>query len=319
MRHDNKCLGWSMNPANAARRLLAASLCLGLTVAAHAFGPTGHRAIGAVADQLLSDEARRQVRALLAEDLDKFEQPSGRRTLESVAVWADEIRSTPANRPTWHYDNVPVCSPALPPDEACKGSACASQKIQEFTATIADTSRPLRTRNEALKWLVHLVGDVHQPLHAATNFYAEDVLDAAGNDSDRGGNGVIVVLEGAKTKGSRKLHGVWDTDLVNLAFARAASSSKALPPEAITQLTQQARRVAAAKLDSPVQDWVAESNELARKTVYQFEGFQCFEPVEDTVILDQAYITKAKKLLPRQMALAGARLAHLLNTALGSH
>src|SRR5579863_5171465 len=171
---------------------------------AFAWGPQGHRTVGAIADRLVTPAARAQVTQLLAADLDRFGNPSGRTTLESVAVWADEIRGTAADRPRWHYDDVPLCASA-PRESYCAGGQCNSAQLERLTAVLADSHADLRTRNEALKWIVHLVGDMHQPLHAADN-------------DDRGGNGVQVALAGVKTRGRESLHRAWDNDFVRLAL-----------------------------------------------------------------------------------------------------
>src|ERR1700719_4873266 len=76
---------------------------------AWAWGGQGHRTIGAIADRLLSSPARAAVAQLLSGDLDKFGRLSGRRTLEAVSEWADEITGTAAARPRRHYDDVPIC------------------------------------------------------------------------------------------------------------------------------------------------------------------------------------------------------------------
>ena len=92
-------------------RLAGARLAL-LLILAHAplalaWGPQGHRTVGAIADRLLTAQTRAAVSRLLADDRDKFGNPSGRTTLEEVSVWSDEIYGTPAARPRWHYDNAP--------------------------------------------------------------------------------------------------------------------------------------------------------------------------------------------------------------------
>ena len=171
---------------------------------AWAWGGQGHRTIGAIADRLLSSPARAAVAQLLSGDLDKFGKPSGRRTLEAVSDWPDEITGTPAAHPRWHYDDAPVCGSA-PKAHYCPDRQCDSEQLKRLIAVVADTRAASRDRNEALKWVVHLVGDIHQPLHAADN-------------GDRGGNRVPVALEAVRTRGRENLHRAWDNDLVRLAL-----------------------------------------------------------------------------------------------------
>ena len=171
----------------------AACLVFGALVAsplANAFGPVGHRAVGGVADRLLNDKAKAQVAILLANDLNKDGDASGRKTLEEVATWANEIRSTSANRPNRHFDDIPSCG-AVPatPDWCPADGECATHQIDQLKGVLGDPSRSDLERNEARKWIVHLVGDLHQPLHAATNAYKGGVKDRKGNPTDRGGNG----------------------------------------------------------------------------------------------------------------------------------
>jgi hypothetical protein len=104
-----------------------------------------------------------------------------------VSVWADEIRGTATDEPRWHYDDAPVCDNASR-DQYCPGGQCNSAQLERLTRVLAEPQAPLRARNEALKWVVHLVGDIHQPLHAADN-------------GDRGGNDVRVALAGVHTRG----------------------------------------------------------------------------------------------------------------------
>lgn len=286
---------------------------------AHAWGPVGHRAVGGVADRLLNDAAKAQVAALLANDLDKSGQPSGRTTLEAVSTWADEIRSTSENKPLRHYDDIPACGavPSTPTWCDAAHGECASQQIEQQKAVLADPSQSALARNEALKWLVHLVGDIHQPLHAATNVYVDGTTDDQGNATDRGGNDVPVALSGAKTRGARELHGVWDNDLVNLAFGRPVSNRTGLSASVLTRLASAAAKLPPTSLNGSALDWAKQSNQLARKVAYKFDEFACYEPVNDTVTLSAAYIGKAKQLIPNQIELAGARLANLLNSVLG--
>jgi len=182
-----------------AKAVFAAALVL-TAPEALAWGPQGHRTIGAIADRLLTPAARTAVQHILQNDLDKFDNPSGRTTLEEVSEWADEVRGTPAARPAWHYDDVPICGTR---DKAsyCPGGQCNTEQLKRLTGVVADARAPARERDEALKWVVHLVGDIHQPLHAADN-------------GDHGGNLVPVALEGVHTRGRENLHRAWDNDLV---------------------------------------------------------------------------------------------------------
>jgi hypothetical protein len=267
---------------------------------AFSWGPQGHRTTGAVADLLLDEKARAAVIELLRDDLDAHGNASHRTTLASVSVWADEIRSTPADRPSWHYDNIPACG--VPGRQTyCRNDACNTGQLQQFSKVLADTNATLRERNEALKWVVHLAGDIHQPLHAEDN-------------ADRGGNSVNVALAGIKTRGRRSLHGVWDTEFVRLALALDTATQ--VPPE-IDALSRQASSLAKREGQKDPEAWALESNRLARTVAYDYPEFACGVVPNKIVVLSEDYQDHASAIVRERLLLGGARLAHLLNTALG--
>ena len=276
-------------------------LVLALPSLASAWGPQGHRTIGAIADELLTPHTRAAVAALLADDRDKFDAPSGRTTLEAVAVWADEIRGTSASHERWHYDDVPACGA---PDKAryCPDGQCNSEQIKRLARVLGDPRAGARERNEALKWLVHLVGDLHQPLHAADNH-------------DRGGGEVAVALEGVHTRGRDNLHRAWDTDLVHQVLG---GKSRQAPPRDLPGLAQQARQLLALAGEGTPDSWATESNNLARNVAYRYPGFACWRIPAGIVVLDRDYQAQAELVVHERLLLGGARLAGLLNRTLGT-
>ena len=276
--------------------LLAAA---GAAPLACAWAPQGHRTVAAIADRLLTPAAGVVVARLLADDRDKFGNPSGRTSLEAVANWADELHGTAAARPRWHYDDVPVCGSA-PKARYCEGGQCNTEQLKRLIVVLADAGAPLPQRNEALKWVVHLVGDIHQPLHAADN-------------DDRGGNLVPVVLEGVHTRGRENLHRVWDNDLVRLALHTRGHQQ---PPGNIDSLAGEAQRLVADGGQGSPDSWASESNNLARNVAYQYPGFTCGAPPGNLVVLDAAYQREAEAIVRERLLLAGARLAAVLNQAL---
>ena len=158
-----------------------------------------------------------------------------------------------------------------------------------------------RRRNEALKWIVHLVGDIHQPLHAA------------GND-DAGGNDVSIELVGVKTWDGINLHNAWDTLLVKIALG---TGRRANTPRNIDALAAEAGSLRGTEQLGTPRSWAAESNQLARTVVYDFDGFACRHSPQDVIRLDSAYQTKAASIIRKRILLGGARLAGMLNQALG--
>jgi len=283
-----------------AAALAAAALLLGAASSAGAWAPQGHHLSGAIADRLLTPQARAVVGELLADDRDKFGRPSHRTSLEAVSTWADEIRGTPASHPRWHYDNIPVCGSATP-GQYCPDGQCNTAQLKRLTTVVADARAPLEQRNEALKWIVHLVADIHQPLHAADN-------------DDEGGNRVQVALEGMRTRGQVELHAAWDRELVRLAV-RARRHRQREPIEALAREAQQ--RLAARGQGTP-DSWARESHELAKEVAYHYPQFACHSVPGGIVVLSRGYQAAAAPVVRERLLLAGARLAGLLNEALAA-
>jgi hypothetical protein len=276
--------------------------CFLWSASSPAYGPEGHRIVAEIAQAHLTPATAAQIQTLLAHDLDKSGNPSGRTSIAEVASWADEIKGTPVgdqDKP-WHYDDVPVCGP-VNHDTYCPSGNCASTQIDHFVGVLKDPNAAERDRNEALKWIVHLIGDIHQPLHAATR-------------GDGGGNSVKVSLSGIGTTSSHPtLHGIWDTELV----AQTISDNGGEPSfvgAAISDCDQQVW------LRGSVSDWITESHNLARDIVYANlpGGFVCQAPDTQTVPLGVDYYTAAKPVLEVQLRKAGIRLAKVLNDALGA-
>ena len=284
----------------ASGRALWLLLILAHAPLALAWGPQGHRTVGAIADRLLTPRARAVVLRLLADDRDKFGNASGRTTLEEVSVWSDEIYGTAAAHPHWHYDNAPVCGPVVIA-AVCPDGDCASEQLKRLISVMADPQAAPRARNEALKWVVHLVGDLHQPLHAADN-------------GDRGGNAVQVALAGLRTRGRESLHRAWDNDFVKLALQ---ARNRQQPPADVDTLASAAQTLLGEAGEGNPDSWASESNNLARNVAYRYPGFACRAPPPTIVVLDQAYVTSAAALVRERLLLAGARLANLLNRRLG--
>jgi hypothetical protein len=264
-----------------------------------AWGPQGHHTVGAIADRLLTTQAHALVTQLLTGDLDKFCNLSGRTTLEAVSVWPDELHGTPAARATWHYDDVPVCGSA-PKARYCPDGQCNSEQLKRLIGVLADPHAALRDRNEALKWIVHLVGDIHQPLHAADN-------------ADRGGNRVQVALSGVRTRGRENLHRAWDSDLVRIALH---ARNRQQTPDDIDALAAEARGLVNEAGQGSPDQWAFESNNLARNVAYHYPGFACGSTPQEIVVLDGDYQAEAQEIVRERLLLAGGRLANLLNSTL---
>lgn len=287
-------------PVNTLGALLAllAALCVAHD-AAWGWGTLGHSIVGGIAQAHLTPDASHQVALLLKGDLDADGNPSGRTTLAQVASWPDEIRGTPAGagKDTWHFEDIPVCGAAQP---VCPEGQCAPAELSRLIRVLKNKHAHKRDRNEALKWVVHLVGDIHQPLHAADN-------------DDHGGNFVEVSFFGETKVGDKSLtlHHIWDTEIVERMIGQAGGEAAfvATPISAAHQSKWQ---------QGSIDDWVAESNAIARTFVYPKlpGGFACGQPITGVVAISNGYYDGAASIVATQLRKAGVRLALILNAAL---
>ncbi|HEY5971417.1 MAG TPA: S1/P1 nuclease [Pseudoxanthomonas sp.] len=272
--------------------LLASAVLFPLSLLA--WSNPGHRLIGDLAQRRLTPVAEAQVAELLAGE----PEPS----LAGVASWADTLRgSDPENykkTESWHYINFPAATCAYSAQRDCPGGNCVVGQIERQRKILADRSMPIATRRNALKFIVHFVGDLHQPLHAS-------------NRSDKGGNGFQISLRTdlkPKTEAQQKsyvdgvmgtnLHSVWDYYLL---------ASKGLPPELYAE--QLAARPwpptpAAGSMEPAA--WANESCRLIDSQRLYPKGHK----------MDSRYLDAHRPLAERQIVISAKRLSDLLNATL---
>ena len=285
-------------------RIFIAALCmLAFQDPAHAWGREGHKIVGDIAEIYLSPEAHQAVARLLADDRLTNGKASGRSTLGEVASWPDEIRSVPALKHTkpWHFDGIPVCGAATP-DKTCPGGNCASKQLARLAAVLRDGRGSLRAQNEALKWVVHLMGDIHQPLHTTDN-------------ADLGGNQIPVSFFGQTTIDfgqALNLHSTWDERIVSKEV-ESEGGAAVFVARPIDKLDLASWTVGSAH------DWITESHAYAVSIAYGKlpAGYVCGAPAPASA-LDQAYYDQAAPIAALQLRRAGVRLAHVLNAAFAS-
>ena len=144
----------------------------------------------------------------------------GGAALDSVATWADDHRRDHPETGPWHYINIPLADSSIDMARECPSGDCVIGKTEQFLAVLRDPKADQAAKAEALKYVVHFVGDLHQPLHDEGN-------------GDRGGNGRHVAFEGH----SDNLHWVWDTGLLE----RVNRNTEALAAELASRITPQDR------------------------------------------------------------------------------
>jgi hypothetical protein len=269
-----------------ARVLAVVVLALAQSVQpAYAWGVEGHAVVADIAEAHLSDAARQQVRALL--------DVEGKTNLNQVASWADMIRLQRRDTSSWHYVDIPLDADRYDPARDCVGGQCVVVEIEEFEKVLASSMAISPERVEALKWVTHLVGDAHQPLHAEDH-------------ADKGGNAVPVVGFGKRAN----LHSVWDTTLIEAEEPDGAALAKRLNGRITPTMIKNWSGSTAA-------DWVNESHEVARKVGYgMLPTMPSSDAHADPEVLDDAYRKAATDAINLRLEQAGIRLADMLNAAL---
>ena len=266
-----------------------------------AWGAEGHRITGLVATDLLTPKARIRLNQLI---------PNA--DLADIALYMDinrqDLAAAIPGSDKWHYDNEPVCK-TKSYAQYCPNGDCASSKIPVFFKILSDPASTPEAKVQAIRFLVHMIGDIHQPLHAA-------------DDEDLGANLKFVLMPDAifnpptDVVPPRRLHAVWDSDLVKLTTRGSSEADYA------KQLLARYRdgNIAAWQAGT-VRDWMKESWTLSRTVTYgKLPGFVCGREWPSSQAapqrLTQAYVDAALEPIPAQLAKAGARIAWVLNTAL---
>lgn len=280
---------------------------------AMAWSRRAHAMVGDIATQLLGPEATREVAVLLRDDIGADDKPSGASTLGAVASWPDELRASNNDRGTfnYHFDDIPICGGARAIEDReryCKEGACGTAWFEKQLAILKDPAKPKRARNEALKWIVHLAGDLHQPLHASDH-------------DDKGGNDVKITFLGkrgddpvaGREQRPYNLHTAWDRLIPYAEMDREGGDAAFLAamPDAKTRAYWSVGDIRA---------WTAESYYLARDFLYPNlpTTFRCDSPITAVVPIDEAYVRPAEVIAAMQIRKAGVRLAKVLNDALGA-
>jgi nuclease S1 len=281
--------------------VVAAISALSLPAAALAWGYEGHEIVAAIAQGYLTPQVRAQVDRMLASDQDTLTAHD----MLDEATWADSYRRSHRETGGWHFVDIELDHPDL--KAACFGFPasgpvasegpardCIVDKLSEFSQELANPATPAAERLLALKFVLHFVGDIHQPLHDADNH-------------DKGANCVLVSLGGSRTV---NLHSYWDT---------VAVRSLGDDPRQVARML--ARRITpgqkAAWEKGDAESWALEGFDIAKTKVYTLGSRPGCAPDPSPISLPPAYAEMAREVASIQLEKAGVRLAAVLNRALG--
>jgi len=258
--------------------LVAALLAIAPLDQALSWGASGHSIIAEIAQRRLHPRVLTQIEDLLG----------GNVSLASIASWADDVVLERPGTIGWHFVNIPYEANDYQPDRDCKPSPkgdCVINAISRSMTVLRDRSATKERRTEALKFLIHYVGDVHQPLHAI-------------NRNDEGGNKIAVTFFGAPMS----LHAVWDFGLIEKRTYDWGQYVTVLESHWL-----RGKDIRVLQRGTPV-DWALQAHAAAVNVAYV---------VPDDLQLGEAYYLRSIPIVDQQLALAGIRLARLLNEAFG--
>jgi nuclease S1 len=258
---------------------VALFLLLSLAQPAAAWGPRAHRASAKLAESRLSPRAKAIIRDLL--------EPG--ESLADASTWADENNRDIPGSAAWHFVNVPISADHYDPRD-CRPRGCVVSKIVEFRSILADPHAPRSRRRTALRFFVHLIQDLHQPMHVADR-------------NDRGGNNLQLRYG---RYDNTNLHQVWDSGLLYQGYRNEA--------ELLRTMDDLAHRPAAGVwLRGQIEDWADESLEVGRRA-YLIPGTNTILRTGDSIGRD--YERANVPVVTDRLARSGVRLAFLLNEIL---
>jgi len=246
---------------------------LALPLACFGWGREGHRIVAQIAAAQVNKHAQSEIAKLL----DPAE------TMESIASWADEIRpQRPATGP-WHYINLPISIKAGDWKQYCPPEGCSVGKIGELVAYLKSPAGSRTERAEALKFLIHLVGDLHQPLHS-------------GDNHDRGGNDLRITHNGRPGN----LHSLWDGALV-VELEKQEPGFANDPAHGLGWFSRYRMR------GGDAAKWAWQAHDESKRYAYGKL------PADRPAAITEAYMRAATPTVRRQLQRGGIRLGKILN------
>ncbi|MFI0846463.1 S1/P1 nuclease [Mesorhizobium sp. IMUNJ 23232] len=255
--------------------LFALLIVAGASSQAFAWGRAGHAIVAEIAERHLSPESRAEVDALLATE--------GAKSMADVSLWADLIKALRIPDQPSHVVRLPLDHSGYDAATVCKTGRCIVAAIDRYTAVLADRSNPATARVTALKYLIHLVGDLHQPLHTSADTGA-----------------TAVVLDGSVTR----LHDVWDDAIIESRGKDWQTLAVAVEADAIVPDTS-----------STPADSALEGRDIARDTIFADPRLETRR--RDVLPwLPKTYLDDNWPIVRKRLKQGGYRLAALLNRAL---
>ncbi|HEY4110060.1 S1/P1 nuclease [Puia sp.] len=253
------------------KRILIVLIAVGLL----SWGVTGHRTVGKIAAKHLTPAASAAVQELL-----------GSETLADVSTWADEIRGQAEYRQTgsWHYVNLPLGLNFAEFQKKVQGMSEENvySALQKMEKKVVDPATPREKKVEALKFIVHFVGDLHQPMHVS-------------RAEDKGGNSIQLNFNGTGTN----LHSIWDSKLIDrlgLGYEQLAEKVDHATPAQISQWQK-----------DPMIKWMWESYTITSKLYAEVDAMK-------SRAIDDKYYEEHIATVEQRLEQAGIRLAGVLNS-----
>jgi hypothetical protein len=292
---------------------------------ARAWGCKGHQTVALIAEKHLTPEVKQFVQKLLSESpidpkLNRYCGGASRDLMADASTWADDVRGERKNGP-WHYIDIPRGAKNGPLEQYCGAEGCVTKAINDQLAILKDKNADVAKRADALRYVIHFVGDLHQPLHDTTN-------------ADEGGNCVPVKYLRRNPREHNhsftpNLHSIWDTAIPERDAEGADPGEYADTLDALFAAEIEGWQKAGVHLD----DWAWEGHDIAEAAVYgnltpkvnvepnvAVHGCTDDNNIGDrllqlNIVAGETYQEKAAPVVEKRIAEGGVRLAMILNDA----
>jgi hypothetical protein len=261
-----------------------------------AWNENGHMLVAKIDYEKLKPEAREKIDRLVGYLHQEYADIN---TFPQAAVWADKLRGQQLDVYThWHYIDQPLVKDGGNPDAHTIDSDNAMWAIDKIRSFVSNDKANPYERARFLAFLVHIVGDIHQPLHTVS------LVTPKFPNGDRGGNDYFVSYRGKRTN----VHKIWDDGVGAFEHSYSADEEVGgveLKSRAAAIADRYPRAYFTERLaQSNVQDWLKEGMTIASDSVYS-------APENQPVSVD--YTLKGSAIAEQQVAIAGYRLAEMLN------